>query len=176
MKSIQQQEVQTQTEEVQEVQQDTTSDTLISDVVEMVNSLKSQLKDLESRIKQLKTQHRQELKDLKKRPKKQSGNHKGQFRPVVLSDQLAKFYGVPSGTQMERGQATKQLFKYIREHNLYYSDKPKNIMKPNGALTKLLGPFNHLLHSKKPELGNGLSIHNLQKYLQPHFTTVAKEQ
>lgn len=149
-----------------------TTESLMVTLTEMVSSLKVQIRDFESTLKQLKTQHKQELKSSrKKRKNKTSGDKRGEFKPVLLSDEMCVFFGVPKGSVMPRGEATSRVYKYIQSHDLYHKDQPKTFMKPDSKLKKLLGPLDHLLLSSKPEKGNGLSIYNIQKYLQQHFSS-----
>lgn len=159
----------TEAPETSEVSQ--TTETLMSTLTEMISSLKVQVRDFESTLKQLKIQHKQELKSFrKKRKTKAPGDKRGEFKPVLLSDDICSFFGVPKGTVMPRSDATSKVYKYIQSNNLYHKDQPKTFMKPDAKLKKLLGPLEHLLWSTKPEKGNGLSIYNMQKYLQQHFS------
>jgi len=82
----------------------------------------------------------------------------GFVKPTLISNELASFLKVPSGTEMARTEVTKALHAYIQQHHL------KN--KDNGRIIEADGPLSKLLKLKKDEQ---LTYFNLQKYMTPHF-------
>ena len=82
----------------------------------------------------------------------------GFVKPTLISNELASFLKVPSGTEMARTEVTKTLHAYIQQHHL------KN--KDNGRIIEADGPLSKLLKLKKDEQ---LTYFNLQKYMTPHF-------
>jgi len=107
------------------------------------------------------------VKSLKKRKRNSSGTKT--FKPVVLTKELAKFCKTSDDSEMTRGSIIQYIFKYAKQNSLYFDELPKNVIKPDKTLTKLLGPFDLPIQTKKPELGNGLSMYNIQTYLKRHF-------
>jgi chromatin remodeling complex protein RSC6 len=97
---------------------------------------------------------------------------KGEYKPVKISTELADFLGINVDKPIKREQVTKMVYAYIKEHNLFFDDKPNTIIKPDNKLLKLFGDFSHPIDSKHPELGNGLSIYNMKMYLQDHITPI----
>ncbi len=145
-------------------------------LIEMKNCitlLKNQMKEIEQTLKALTVQYKQESKKRRK-TKRQSGEHvkKGEFKPVKISAQLADFLGLKKDEPVKRDQVSKLIYAYIKENKLYFEDKPKTLMKPDAKLQKLFGKLTHPINSNHPELGNGLSIYNMQKYLQQHFIPI----
>lgn len=172
-----QEQVQEQPEvEVQEVQ-DVTLDQRFEELAQQISSMKLLLSTVQSSLRTLKSSYKTELKTYKKkRSKKENGKKRGEFKPVCLSKELATFFNVKQDTVMERRDVTKKIYNYIQSHNLYLKDSPKTTMKPDAKLAKLFGPMTEYIKAKNPELGQGLSIYNIQKYLQKHLTTATPEQ
>ena len=126
------------------------------------NTLKSELRSLEkATVKQLKVA--QKLSNKKRR--KGTRAPSGFVRPSPISDELAKFLGKPSGTEMARTDVTREINKYIRANNLQDKDNGRKI-NPDKQLTQLL----------KLEDSVNLTYFNLQKYMGPHFPKVTKTE
>ena len=126
------------------------------------NSLKTELRSLEkATVKQLKIA--QKLTNKKRR--KGTRAPSGFVRPSLISDELAKFLGKPSGTEMARTDVTREINKYIRANNLQDKENGRKI-NPDQQLTQLL----------KIEDTIDLTYFNLQKYMGPHFPKVVKTE
>ncbi len=167
-----QQPIETEQEIVEEKQGSSIQE-LLKEITEMESALKTHVKHLSDAYKSLRIQVKAELKSAKKRkPRRTDSEKKGSFKPVKLSPELSKFLGKPSGSIVERGEVTSLIYKYIQSHKLYYNDQPKTFMKPDAKLEKLLGPFDYPNKTSDPSKGTGLSIYNIQKYLQNHFVSV----
>ena len=82
----------------------------------------------------------------------------GFVKPTRISDELAKFLSKPSGTEMARTDVTRDINKYIREHNLQD--------KANGRQINPDSKLSTLLKVGKDEV---LTYFNLQRYMSPHF-------
>ena len=82
----------------------------------------------------------------------------GFVKPTRISDELAKFLAKPSGTEMARTDVTRDINKYIREHNLQD--------KANGRQINPDSKLSSLLKVGKDEV---LTYFNLQRYMSPHF-------
>ena len=92
------------------------------------------------------------------RPKNGDRPASGFVKPTLISNELAAFLKVPTGTEMARTEVTKALHAYIQEHKL------KN--KDNGRIIEADSALSALLKLKKDEQ---LTYFNLQKYMTPHF-------
>ncbi len=94
------------------------------------------------------------------RSKRKQGNRSpsGFVKPTAISDELAKFLGKDTGTEMARTEVTRELNAYIRQHNLQDKDNGRKI-NADASLRGLL------------QLGKNdeLTYFNLQKYMSPHF-------
>ena len=124
---------------------------------ETASSMVSQVKKLEKRV------HR-EIKDARKRKRRAKVDENGNEvkrapsifeRPTAISDELCRFLGKATGSQMSRSEVTKAVNNYIKEKNL----KNKHDIKPDAPLKKLLNA---------PE-GEQLTYFNLQRYLNRHY-------
>ena len=73
----------------------------------------------------------------KRTPKKKVEPPSAITEPTLISDQLATFLKRPSGTRMLRTEVTKELYKYINDHNLQNQNK-KMIINTDEDLAKLL--------------------------------------
>jgi chromatin remodeling complex protein RSC6 len=91
---------------------------------------------------------------------KRAGNRQpsGFVKPTPISDELAKFLGKSSGTEMARTEVSKEINEYIRTHKL---QNPTNgrIILADAKLIALL----------KLEKDDELSYFNLQRYMKHHF-------
>jgi len=108
-----------------------------------------------------------ELKNSQKasaKKKKISGNRppSGFTKPAPISDELAKFLGKATGTEMARTDVSKELNAYICAKDLK-DKKNGRFIHPDASLSKLLN-----LQST-----DVLSYFNLQKYIKHHFLKAA---
>ena len=92
--------------------------------------------------------------------KRKTGNRQpsGFVKPTRISDELAKFLDKPAGTEMARTEVTRDINKYIREHNLQDKANGRQI-NPDSKLASLL----------KVAKTDVLTYFNLQRYMSPHF-------
>ena len=126
----------------------------------LTQSLKSQYKTLEKTVNK-------ELKTFSKNRKNRrvNGNRppSGFVRPTKISDEMASFLGKTAGIEMARTEVSKEIIKYIREHNLQNKTNGRQI-NADGKLSTLL----------KLSEGDVLTYFNLQRYMKHHF--VKKEK
>ena len=129
----------------------------IQQVANLLSTLKSDYKTLEKTItRELKAAQ----KSSSRRKKTASGNRapSGFVKPTRISDELAKFLGKTTGTEMARTEVSKEINTYINNNNL----KDKNngrIIHPDSKLSVLLNIKN----------GDELTFFNLQRYMKHHF-------
>jgi chromatin remodeling complex protein RSC6 len=125
-------------------------------------TMSASIKAMASALKDLHKKYQKLVKAAqKKQQKKGAGNKRttnGFATPVLLSDDLCKFLGVPSGTQMGRTDVTKSLTKYIKDNNLQKEDDRRHI-NPNAALKSIL----------LTNEGDKVTYFNLQKFIKHHF-------
>jgi upstream activation factor subunit UAF30 len=151
-------------------------------VVEPVSSLESDcskflgdLQNVSSQLSALKTSFRalekamtKELKAAQKlnKKKKQKSNRKpsGFVKPTLISMELADFLKVPHKSEIARTEVTREINKYIREHNLQDA-KNGRIINADKALQTLL----------KVQKSDELTYFNLQKFMSPHFLKAGQE-
>ena len=136
-----------------------------------VNTLVTQLKQLQVQGKNLQRLHAKEVKTLmkvgKKGKKQQNGDKpkrapSGFAKPTGLSQALCQFLGVSNDTQLARTEVTKKVTSYVKEHGLQNPQKKTEIV-PDAKLGGLLNVPN----------GEKLTYFNLQKYMKVHFNKVA---
>jgi upstream activation factor subunit UAF30 len=154
-----------------------------ADVVDVEASINAQsiefvakLNQLSTLISALKTEYRvmekkwsRELKVAQKantKRKRKSVNRapSGFVKPTRISDELAKFLEKPTGTEMARTDVTREINKYIRNHELQDKENGRKI-NPDSKLSQLL----------KLKKTDELTYFNLQRYMSPHFQKGVKE-
>ena len=135
------------------------------EICQEVNSIKNSLTALMSKIRQYKKKVDKTIKDTgkdvvktskvpkekkekvpkekkEKVPKEKKSKNEpppsAMTIPCSLSEALSKFLGKPSDSKMTRTEVTKELYKYIKDHNLQDQTK-KMTIKPNQPLIDLLG-------------------------------------
>jgi SWIB/MDM2 domain len=128
----------------------------LQQTVLLLNSLRTQYKSLEKAMNR-------ELKfalKISNRKNKRSGNRKpsGFVRPTLISEELAEFLSVPSGSEMARTDVSKEINNYIRLNSLQD--------KTNGRQINPDDKLRVLLNVAPDEI---LTYFNLQKYMKHHF-------
>ena len=132
--------------------------------VESIHNLISKIEMMEKESKTMKVELRKVLKSYVKKTQKKTRKYDpnraptGFAKPSLISDALCKFLNKPTGSKMARTDVTKEVNKYIKEHNLQNPENKKEI-KADSTLTKLL-------NLKK---GDDLNYFSLQKFLKDHF-------
>ena len=122
----------------------------------LISSLKTEYRTLEKRWSR-------ELKSAQKascKKKRKLGNRapSGFVKPTRISEELAKFLGKEPNTEMARTEVTRDINKYIRNHNLQDKENGRKI-NPDSKLASLL----------KLKKTDELTYFNLQRYMSPHF-------
>jgi len=113
-------------------------------------------------IKEIEKSHTKDLKTASKNGRKRRGpgNKKpaGFVTPLLVSDDLSKFFGKEAGAKFSRVEVTQGVNAYIKEHNLKDAKNGRKI-NPDAKLRKLLNV----------QANEELTYFNLQRYLKPHF-------
>ena len=145
------------------VEKDTNLNTLdaLSHFMQSFQSILTQFNQLKVELKSLEKKTVRELKIAEKsKNKKKKGTRapSGFVKPAPISDELAGFLGIPVGSEMARTEVTREINKYIREHELQDKSNGRKII-PDKKLSTLL----------KVGADVDLTYFNLQKYMGPHF-------
>ena len=145
------------------VEKDTNLNTMdaLSHFMQSFQSILTQFNQLKVELKSLEKKTVRELKIAEKtRNKKKKGTRapSGFVKPAPISDELAGFLGMPFGSEMARTEVTREINKYIREHELQDKTNGRKII-PDKKLSTLLKVGNDI----------DLTYFNLQKYMGPHF-------
>ena len=120
------------------------------------SSMKGDFKTLEKLVsRELKAAQKTSAKRAKRAGNRQPS---GFVKPTRISDELAKFLGKSTGTEMARTEVSKEINTYIRTHNLQN--------KENGRIIEADAKLSALLKLKKDD---ELSYFNLQRYMKSHF-------
>ena len=136
--------------------------TKFQSMITSFSTLKQELKVLERKtIKQLKVVQKMSGKKRAKGTRAPSGF----VKPAPISDELAKFLGKPTGSEMARTDVTKEINKYIRANNLQDKANGRQI-NPDESLQQLL----------KIDKDITLTYFNLQRYMGPHFPKQVKTE
>lgn len=130
--------------------------TKFQSLVTQMATLKVDFKALEKKaVREIKAAQKEKAK---RRRKTGNRSPSGFVKPTLISSELAKFLGKPTGTEMARTEVTREINGYIREHSLQDKDNGRKI-NPDKALASLL----------KIKNGDELTYFNLQRYMSPHF-------
>ena len=122
----------------------------------LINALKTEYRTLEKKwTRDLKVAQKQSSKRKRKAGARAPS---GFVKPTRISDELATFLAKPAGTEMARTEVTRDINKYIREHNLQDKANGRQI-NPDSKLASLL----------KVAKTDELTYFNLQRYMSPHF-------
>ena len=125
------------------------------DLFAQLSVLRSQLTSVTSQVRSLAKRAEREVKQAQKagKKKRRSGNKapSGFVKPAKISNELADFLKLPSGTEMARTKVTKEINAYVHKHQL---QDPKN-----GRVILADKKLRDLLRLKK---GDELTYFNLQ--------------
>tara|TARA_Y100000748_G_scaffold194137_1_gene162579 strand:- start:194 stop:742 length:549 start_codon:yes stop_codon:yes gene_type:complete len=128
----------------------------------MLTGLKQAISGLNLHLKILEKDMKKHLKNIQKSNKKlkPKGNRKpsGFAKPSDVSNELCKFMGRDTGTQIARTEVTQYLIQYIKENQLQFADN-KKIILPDEKLKNLLGVDNT----------TEVTYFNLQGLMNKHF-------
>jgi chromatin remodeling complex protein RSC6 len=133
-------------------------DQLINTLQSRIASDRQLLKEVRALKKAVSSERRQYQKFVTKYNKRRSGNRRNGFQvPTPISNQMAKFVGVPNGSEMARTEVTKFIHTYIKDKKLQNPDNGQEIF-PDSKLKKLLYSGN-----------SKITYFKLQTFLKPHF-------
>ena len=137
------------------------------DFLAKLNAISNMVSALKTEYRNLEKTWTKELKAAQKagsKRKRKAGNRQpsGFVKPTKISDELAKFLGIASGSEMARTDVTRGINTYIRAQNLQDKDNGRKI-NPDAKLAALL-------NLKKSD---ELTYFNLQRYMSPHFAKSA---
>ena len=116
-------------------------DNQFANIYLLLTGLKQAISGLHHHLKVLEKDMKKQLKSIKKTTKpKIKGNRKpsGFAKPSDVSNELCKFMGRTTGTQIARTEVTQYLIQYIKENQLQFADN-KKIILPDEKLKNLLG-------------------------------------
>jgi len=131
----------------------------------MMNTLRIILKDSEKSSKEL-----DKLRNKKTRTKTERSPNalpSGITKPVAISDELAKFLGVASGTLVPRNEVTKGVSGFVKSNELSDPANKQKFVLDNRPAAKTLRA---LLGDPKEDV----TYFNLQRYLKHHYVTSDK--
>jgi chromatin remodeling complex protein RSC6 len=127
-----------------------------------LESIQSSLLSLEKSIKALQREThkiRQKLDDPTGEKAKARSENNSFKKPQQVSDQLRAFLKLADGEMISRSEVTKRIFAYAKENSLN-----------NGKVINLDATLKDLL---KPLEGQDVTVTNLQKYINHHYTSSA---
>ena len=134
-------------------------------ILEQVNTLRTQFSSVFSAVKKFEKQLPRELKKASKGRRRRAAVVEGEApkpkkdtvftKPTPISDALCTFLSLPKGSLLSRSEVTTRICKYAREHNLMV----KQVIKADAPLRKLLALTE----------ADELKILNLQRYLKGHY-------
>jgi chromatin remodeling complex protein RSC6 len=115
------------TESVDTVKEETSGgELIITGLLEKVASMTTQLKTIQTSLKQLVKEFDKQKKIIDKVQKKREKAKKspsGFAKPCKISDELCDFIGISRGTEQSRTDITRYINSYVKQHNL---NNPEN--------------------------------------------------
>lgn len=143
-------------------------DNLVGTIIEKVNTLFTNFKEVQSLLKVLSKEYDKQQKIIEKAQKKRQNaknSPSGFAKPNKISDELCDFIGVPHGTEKSRTDITRFINTYVKEHNL---NKPENkrFILPDEKLKKILNVGDK----------EDINYFILQKLISHHFPLSASKQ
>jgi chromatin remodeling complex protein RSC6 len=115
------------TESVDTVKEETSGgELIITGLLEKVSSMTTQLKTIQTSLKQLVKEFDKQKKIIDKVQKKREKAKKspsGFAKPCKISDELCDFIGISRGTEQSRTDITRYINSYVKQHNL---NNPEN--------------------------------------------------
>lgn len=124
-----------------------------------LDSIQSSLASLEKAIKALQREThkiRQKLDDPSGEKAKARSENNSFKRPQQVSDQLRAFLKLADGETVSRSEVTKRIFAYAKENKLNNG----KVINLDASLKELLNPMD----------GQDVTVTNLQKYINHHYT------
>ena len=155
------------TVEVQEVNHFENLNTKLKQAQSLLRDVTSELVQLQKEVDRLKKLSKKAPSKSRKGAKSEGtaeagtvSNRSGINKEVNVSEDLARFLGVPVDTKVSRIQVSRAVSEYITKHNLQNPANRRNIVLDE-TLSKLLNPPSDVT----------VSYFNLQTYLKPHYRT-----
>jgi upstream activation factor subunit UAF30 len=115
------------TESVDTVKEETSGgEIIITGLLEKVANMSTQLKTIQTSLKQLVKEFDKQKKIIDKVQKKREKAKKspsGFAKPCKISDELCDFIGISHGTEQSRTDITRYINSYVKQHNL---NNPEN--------------------------------------------------
>ena len=134
------------------------------DILNTLSNFRKSVSQLQAQIKGVEKTVNKKLKSLQKEAEKHrlKGNRKpsGFAKPSKVTDELCKFMGKDTGTEIARTEVTQYLIQYIKDNKLQQEGNAKFI-KPDKILKSLLGV------KDKQEV----TYFNLQGLMNKHFVS-----
>jgi chromatin remodeling complex protein RSC6 len=99
---------------------------IITGLLEKVSNMSTQLKTIQTSLKQLVKEFDKQKKIIDKVQKKREKAKKspsGFAKPCKISDELCDFIGIPKGTEQSRTDITRYINSYVKQYNL---NNPEN--------------------------------------------------
>ena len=147
---------------------DKVCETLLTSLVEKVNVMNTQMKEIQNIIKLIGKEYDKQQKILDKVQKKRQNaknSPSGFAKPNKISNELCDFIGVPHGTEKSRTDITRFINAYVKEHNLNKPDNRRFII-PDAKLKAILNVKD----------GEEINYFILQKLISHHFPPSASKQ
>jgi len=138
-------------------------DSKIADLLKVVVSLKTELSNVATQLKDLDKLVKKERKAQAVSVKKTSESvvkrkKTGLAVPRSVSDEMAEFMEIDKGSEVARTMVTARIVAYIKEHDLEKSDN-RRIILPDSKLKTLFNCSD----------GDEVTYFNMQKFINHHF-------
>lgn len=131
-------------------------------LVEQVNNMSTQFKDIQNNTKLMQKLYNKSLKQQTKKSNKSSVKKppSGFAKPTNLSDEICEFVNIEKGSMLARTEVTRYINAYIKTNNLQ-NPVDKRTIVPDVKLRKIM--------NLSDDNTDTITYFNLQRYIKHHF-------
>ena len=137
---------------------------------ETLKTLKDMIYVAAKQLKALETAYNYDIKKTKKNKQKRLVPHKptGFAKPQKIPKELAKFIGVPSGTELTGPKLTSKIWDQLKARKLTY-DKDNRVFRTDDEVSALFKVPKSVNKSTYHRDDNGFNFCNLQRFIKNAF-------
>lgn len=129
----------------------------------LIEEIDTTSKHLKSQVRELKNSYK---KDMRKRNNRKPhiNTDNGFNRKETVPEPLTKLLNIRKDTTMTRVQVTKLVYRYFKDRALFY-DKDKRVLRADSKIKKLFNLTDKVNQSTDPKDKSGLNFYNLQTHI-----------
>jgi hypothetical protein len=131
-----------------------------------VQIMREKLRDFANTMKKLEAAYKHDVKRVSKAKRKRNANAKptGFIKKTAVSDKLAKFLHIESGTLLSGPEITKRVWAELKSRNLQYKED-KRVLRTNKEVSEIFNIPSSVNKSTSHKDKDGFNFCNIQKYI-----------